>query len=409
MPRIGIYAGVPLVVLCVLACAAPAAAWPSHWLPPQRLTWYWQLQGSVKVEPVTATDMDGFDNSAATVARFHALGQKVICYIDVGTAEDFRSDDSAFPASVLGQTNGWPGEKWLDIRQLSILEPIITARFRMCAQKGFDAVEPDNIDGYENGTGFPITAAQQLTYDEWIANEVHSLGMAVFQKNDLDQATQLQPYFDGALDEQCNQYSECSSFQPYLSAGKPALNAEYQSSTYPGFCGADNKLGIMGALYNLDLDGATYQPCFGPSVAAPATGPSPTSPPTPPTPRRKAPNPAVGIGAARLTDHRGEIALRLSCPARESYCAGALELDSVRRFPAAHAAKRQGRLIALVFGTHRFHITGGHSSAVSVKVSRQALRRFGTAHRIGLVATTTARDRAGRHAKTRRTLMLTLR
>jgi hypothetical protein len=399
MPRIGIYAGVPLVVLCVLASAARAAAWPSHWLPPQRLTWYWQLQGSVKVEPVAATDMDGFDNSAAMVAKFHALGQKVICYIDVGTAEDFRSDDSSFPASVLGQTNGWPGEKWLDVRQLSILKPIMTARFRMCAEKGFDAVEPDNIDGYENGTGFPITAAQQLTYDEWVANEVHSLGMTVFQKNDPDQATQLQPYFDGALDEQCNQYSECSSFQPYLSAGKPVLNAEYQSSTYPGFCGADNKLGIMGALYNLDLDGATYQPCFGPT--APAR-------PSPPTPRRKAPVPAVVIGPARLSDHRDAIALRLSCPVRESYCAGALQLDSVKRFPAAHAAKRQSRLLALVFGTQRFHIGGGHSSVVSVKVSRQTLRRFGTAHRIGIVATTTARDRAGRQAKSGRTLTLSL-
>ncbi len=404
MPRIGIYAGVPLVVLCVLASAARAAAWPSHWLPPQRLTWYWQLQGSVKVEPVTATDMDGFDNSAATVARFHALGQRVICYIDVGTAEDFRSDNASFPASVLGQTNGWPGEKWLDVRRLSVLEPIMTARFRMCAQKGFDAVEPDNIDGYANGTGFPITAAQQLTYDEWIANEVHALGMTVFQKNDPDQSTQLQRYFDGALDEQCNQYAECSSFQPYLSAGKPVLNAEYQSSTYPGFCGADNKLGIMGALYNLDLDGAAYQPCFGPTVTAPGKRSSPTGPAKP----AKAPTPAVGIGPARLTDHRGAIALRLSCPARESFCAGALELESVKRFPAAHAAKRQRRLLALVFGTQRFHISGGHSSAVSVKVSRQALRRFGAARRIGLVATTTARDRAGRHAKSRRTLMLSL-
>jgi hypothetical protein len=403
MPRIGIYAGVPLLLAFVLATTAQAAAWPSHWLPPQRLTWYWQLQGSVKVEPVTATDMDGFDNSAATVARFHALGQKLICYIDVGTAEDFRSDDSAFPASVLGQTNGWPGEKWLDVRQLSTLEPIMTARFRMCAEKGFDAVEPDNIDGYENGTGFPITATQQLTYDEWVAHEVHALGMSVFQKNDPDQASQLQPYFDGALDEQCNQYSECSSFSPYLSAGKPVLNAEYQSSSYPGFCSADNRLGIMGALYNLDLDGTTYQPCFGPTA-------TPSSPSKPPKPRAKAPSPLVGIGSARLTNHGGAIALRLSCAAGESYCAGALQLDSVRRFPAAHVAKRQGRLlVALVFGTRRFHIVGGHSSAVSVNVSRQSLRKFGFAHRIGLLATTTAHDRAGRHAKSRRTLTLTLR
>ena len=155
--------------------------------------------------------MDGFDNSAATVADFHSLGQRVICYIDVGTWENWRPDASQFPSSVLGNSNGWPGERWLDIRQLSVLEPIMTQRFEMCQQKGFDAVEPDNVDGYENSTGFPITAAQQLTYDTWVAQEVHSLGMAVFQKNDPDQASQLEPYFDGVIDEQCNQYSECSS------------------------------------------------------------------------------------------------------------------------------------------------------------------------------------------------------
>ena len=84
----------------------------------------------------------------------------------------------------------------------------MTTRFEMCAQKGFDAVEHDNIDGYENSTGFPTTAAEQLAYDTWIAQEVHSIRMAVFQKNDPDQATQLEPYFDGVIDEQCNQYSE---------------------------------------------------------------------------------------------------------------------------------------------------------------------------------------------------------
>ena len=97
----------------------------------------------------------------------------MICYIDVGTAENWRADYSSFPASVLGNSNGWPGEKWLDIRQLSVLEPIITARFAMCKTKGFDAVEPDNVDGYENDSGFPLSARQQLTYDEWVAGEVH--------------------------------------------------------------------------------------------------------------------------------------------------------------------------------------------------------------------------------------------
>ncbi len=107
----------------------------------------------------------------------------------------------------------------------------MAARFSMCKSKGFDAVEPDNMDGYSNNTGFPITAAQQLAYDEWVAGEVQSLGMSVFQKNDAEQAAEMQPHFDGAIDEECNQFHECESFRPYLTAGKPVLNAEYGLST----------------------------------------------------------------------------------------------------------------------------------------------------------------------------------
>jgi hypothetical protein len=178
----------------------------------------------------------------------------------------------------------------LNVADLSTLEPIMTARFEMCQAAGYDAVEPDNMDGYENSTGFPITAAQQASYNEWIAGEVHSLGMAVFQKNDPDQASTLEPYFDGVIDEQCNEYSECSAYTPYLSAGKPVLNAEYSGGT--SFCAADNAAGIMGALYSINLDGSTYTPCFGPSTTTPITGPV-AAPPAP-----GSPTPPSGAGSA---------------------------------------------------------------------------------------------------------------
>jgi hypothetical protein len=241
------------------AGGSPAA----HWTPPQHLTWYWQLQGAINNdEPVAAYDIDGFENSAGEVSALHSQGKHVICYVDVGTYEPDRPDSSVFPSSVLGSgVEGWPGERWLDVRQLASLEPIMAARFQMCRAKGFDAVEPDNMDGYENKSGFPITAAQQLAYDGWVAGEVHSLGMAVFQKNDGEQTGALEPYFDGALDEQCNQYSECANFSAYLTAGKPVLNAEYSLST-SSFCSADNAAGIMGARFSLELDGSTFEPCW---------------------------------------------------------------------------------------------------------------------------------------------------
>jgi hypothetical protein len=241
----------------------PPALAPAHWQPPARLTWYWQLTGHVPLTiDVAAYDVDGFETSARTVAALHARGRHVICYIDVGTWERFRPDARAFPRSLLGRPNGWPGERWLDIRRLGVLEPIMRARFAMCAHKGFDAVEPDNIDGFANDTGFPLTAREQLRYDEWVARTAHGLGLAVFQKNDPEQARTLEPYFDGVLDEQCRQYAECGAFAPYLAAGKPVLDAEYRPSLYPSFCAADARAGIMGALYSLALDGSRYEPCW---------------------------------------------------------------------------------------------------------------------------------------------------
>ena len=252
-------AAAAVIALGIPATFARAGGW---WTPPPAPTFYWQLTGKIKnSEPAAVYDIDGFENSAAEVAQLHSEGKHVVCYIDVGTAEDFRPDYDKFPESVLGNPNGWPGERWLDIRQLSILEPIMTARFEMCREKGFDAVEPDNMEGYANDSGFPLTAEQQLTYNLWVAKEVHSLGMAALQKNDGEQTAEQLPYFDGALTEQCNQYDECGSFEPYIAAGKPVLNAEYKLKTRK-FCAADQAAGIMGARFNLALNGKRYQPCW---------------------------------------------------------------------------------------------------------------------------------------------------
>jgi hypothetical protein len=140
-------------------------------------------------------------------------------------------------------------------------------RLDMCHQKGFDMVELDNVDGYSNRTGFPLTAADQTYYNTVLANDTHGRGMSVLQKNDVEQIPTLLPYFDGNLNEQCNQYSECTTAQTgsygldqYVAAGKPVFQAEYKLSTSK-FCGADNANNFNGVRFGLNLDDSTFQPC----------------------------------------------------------------------------------------------------------------------------------------------------
>jgi len=240
------------------------------WKPAKNATFYWDLQNAPpdNTRNVGAYDIDGWGNDAQEVSTLHAKGIKVVCYMDAGTYEPGRPDSGDFPATLKGaDVQGWPGEVWLDVRQsgpnYAKLQSIMLARFQVCQQKGFDAVEPDNIDSYENDPGFNTTAADQLAYNEWLATTVHGLGLAIFQKNDLDQVQTLEPYFDGILDEECNKYSECDALAPYTAAGKAAWDAEYtdDGETTGMFCNADVSANIAGALFNLDLDGSLFEPC----------------------------------------------------------------------------------------------------------------------------------------------------
>jgi hypothetical protein len=196
-------------------------------LPPVTAKWHYQLQGRVQLSAARAYDIDGFETRAAFVSRLHARGRYAICYVDAGTWESWRPDRRRFPQSVLGRGNGWPGERWLDIRSLDVLGPIIRDRFERCRRKGFDAVEPDNVDGYSNRTGFPLTAHDQLVYNRYLARTAHHLGLAVGLKNDLEQVGELEPRFDFAVVEQCFEFDECGRLRPFTRARKPVFEVEY--------------------------------------------------------------------------------------------------------------------------------------------------------------------------------------
>ncbi|GAA4922703.1 endo alpha-1,4 polygalactosaminidase [Streptomyces coeruleoprunus] len=238
----------------------PAGSPGDRWRPAPGTPWQWQLSG--KLDPtveVPVYDIDGFDHPASAVADLHRRGRKVICYLSTGAWEDFRPDAAKFPKTVLGKGNGWEGERWLDIRRTDVLEPLMAARIDMCREKGFDAVEPDNMDGYANDTGFPLTAADQLRYNRLIARLAHERGLAVGLKNDLDQIPELVGDFDFAVNEQCAQYDECDRLQPFLDAGKAVFHAEYELPT-SAFCPDARRIRTSSILKRYDL-GVWRRPC----------------------------------------------------------------------------------------------------------------------------------------------------
>ena len=205
-------------------------AGPSCWDPePTTEPWQWQLQGRIDLAvPAPVYDID-VDNPTAVVDAIHAQGDRAICYFSVGTYEPFRDDAGEFPRRVRGRRLArFENERWLDIRKRRVLAPIMEARFDRCAEKGFDAVEPDVVDGYQNRTGFRLRGRHQLRYNAWVANAVHERGMAVGLKNDLGQVRRLLPYFDFAVNEQCFQYRECDVLDAFIAAGKPVFGAEYR-------------------------------------------------------------------------------------------------------------------------------------------------------------------------------------
>ncbi|MFF4587213.1 endo alpha-1,4 polygalactosaminidase [Streptomyces sp. NPDC001388] len=232
----------------------------ARWRPRPGLAWQWQLDG--RADPsvdVPVYDIDGFENTAADVARLHRDGRKVICYVNVGAWEDFRPDEDAFPRSVLGDRNGWAGERWLDIRKLSVLRPIMERRFDMCRDKGFDAVEPDLVEGYANETGFPLTAGDQLRYNRMIARIAHERGLSVGLKNDLAQIPQLLSDFDFAVNEECAQFGECARLTPFIAAGKAVFHVEYAQPT-SSFCALSRRLKLSSMQKKLEL-GVWRKPC----------------------------------------------------------------------------------------------------------------------------------------------------
>jgi len=243
--------------------ATPVQSQPDYAQNALPLEMSWQIQYSGEMDyslSVDAYNLDLFDVSAKQISELKERDIFVMCYFSAGSHEDWRSDADNFPPAVLGKSmRGWAGETWLDIRQLEALKPIMEKRLDMAVEKDCDGVDPDNVNGYENDTGFPLTYEDQIAFNLFLANSAHARGLMIGLKNDLGQIPDLLPYFDWLLNEECFSFGECNLLLPFVEAGKPVFVIEYEMSPEE-FCSQANEMNFNSLHKNWELD-AYRTPC----------------------------------------------------------------------------------------------------------------------------------------------------
>lgn len=257
-----------IFLFCGLACTDEQNTTSTYFKPQIGNSFEWRLDSigldEVKDYHCNIIDIDAFSASKELVDAFHKQGIKVIAYISVGTIENFRPDAALLPAEVIGNIYpDWPDERFLNIRDINKLKPFIQSRFDMIKAKGFDGIEPDNMDGYNEDNGFNLTVEDTQQFCEWIIEEAHSRGLCIGQKNTEELVPLMHQKFDFALTEDIFNMNTQTDYMPYISVGKPVFSAEYTDVMSPAdfsstVCPKAKTLNYFAFLKHRDLTRWTY-------------------------------------------------------------------------------------------------------------------------------------------------------
>lgn len=226
----------------------------------------WQIEIKYPLNETTANasvyDIDLLSNKPATITQLHALGRKVICYFSAGSYEDFRSDSELFlPADYGAPLMNWPGEWWLNTSSTNVRN-IMLRRLDRAASMMCDGVDPDNTDAYNNENGLNLTMGDAVSYVSFLADAAHARNLSIGLKNSGDIVPFVLDKVQWQVNEQCVEYKECSTFRPFIAAGKPVFHIEYPSSaptinatTKAQYCNDSRETGFSTILKKVSLDG----------------------------------------------------------------------------------------------------------------------------------------------------------
>lgn len=202
----------------------------SVWHPTAGTTWNYLLLSSPITNATNGTQaigMDLFDIQTDIIEGLQQNGAKVICYFSAGSYENWRPDQSQFQPEDLGKSlKGWKGERWLNVSSPNV-HKIMEARMNLAVEKHCDAIDPDNVDGYDNDNGLGLTQTDAINYLSFLSTAAHSRGLAIGLKNAGGIVDNVVDVFQFSVQEQCEQTKECEQYTPFISQNKPVFHVEY--------------------------------------------------------------------------------------------------------------------------------------------------------------------------------------
>lgn len=238
-------ADVLLALLLVLLCAEPATArsndaTPGVRLPAPGAAWDYQIGGARPVP--TGVQVVVRDRSEAPA------GEYPVCYVNGFQAQPDQARFWNAPrrrgllltdGSGRRVTDAGWGEWLLDTRtpaKRARLTAIMARWVRACGDKGYAAVEFDNLDSYTRSRRL-LTRRDNVAYARLLTEAAHRAGLAVAQKNAVELADRRGRIgFDFAIVEECGRWSECEAYADAYD-GRAYL-VEYRAEEWEAACAA---------------------------------------------------------------------------------------------------------------------------------------------------------------------------
>lgn len=229
-----------VVVAAALTALAGCAADddPRIELPPAGGRFDYQLGGPYP-------PADGVTVVARDVTADPVPGLYNVCYVNAFQTQP--GDLDAWPADLLLDDDGgpvtdpdWPDEVLLDTSTAAnraALAEIVGRDLERCAEAGFDAVEPDNLDSWTRSRGL-LDQADNLAFAALLADAAHDLGLAIAQKNaaEVGAAGRDTAHLDFAVAEECEVHTECEDYLAIY--GAHVIEIEYTDGGRAAFAAA---------------------------------------------------------------------------------------------------------------------------------------------------------------------------